>query len=51
MQVEFECIVCGREAAATVDEAAVPTDDGPLRTLRDCPACGFETIWVSSAAL
>jgi predicted RNA-binding Zn-ribbon protein involved in translation (DUF1610 family) len=46
VRVEFECIICGDTATATVDAA---TDgDGPLRTLRECPTCGIETIWIES---
>lgn len=48
MRVEFECIVCGTTAVATVDAEAAPADDAPLRTLRDCPQCGLETIWIDS---
>ncbi len=46
MTVEFECIVCGDTAVATVPEDATQADDGPLKTLRDCPNCGIETIWI-----
>jgi endogenous inhibitor of DNA gyrase (YacG/DUF329 family) len=44
VRVEFECIICGRTATATVDAAA--NGGGPLRTLRECPTCGLETIWI-----
>lgn len=44
MTVEFECIVRGRTASATVETDA--TSDGPLRTLRERPSCGLETIWL-----
>ena len=47
MQVEFECVVCGRTATATVDDEDVP-EDGPVETLQDCPTCGIETIWLGS---
>lgn len=47
MQVEFECVVCGDTATATVDDSEA-TADGPLRTVRDCPNCGIETIWLGN---
>lgn len=47
MRVEFECIVCGDTAVATVDEGDLP-DDEPLKTLRDCPTCDIETIWIET---
>ena len=48
MNVEFECIICGDTAVATVDDEEVPDDDGPMETLHDCPNCGIETIWVEA---
>lgn len=48
MKVEFECIVCGETASATVDEDATPDDGEPLKTLRECPNCSIETIWMES---
>ena len=48
MQVEFECVICGETATATVDKAAASADDVPLKTLQDCPNCGIETIWMES---
>ncbi|MEF8887742.1 MAG: hypothetical protein V5A30_08035 [Haloarculaceae archaeon] len=48
MNVEFECIVCGETAVATVDEEEIASDDGPVKTLRECPDCGIETIWIGS---
>lgn len=47
MQVEFECVICGETAAARVDESDAESADGPLETLRDCPNCGIETIWIA----
>jgi len=47
VNVEFECVICGETATATVDDAA-SADDGPLRTLRDCPNCEIETIWIGN---
>jgi predicted RNA-binding Zn-ribbon protein involved in translation (DUF1610 family) len=47
MSVEFECVVCGDTATATVPDEA-RSDDGPLKTLRDCPNCEMETIWIAS---
>lgn len=47
MNVEFECIVCGETAVATVDDEAA-SDDEPLETLHDCPNCGIETIWAET---
>jgi hypothetical protein len=46
VNVEFECVICGATATATVDDDAASADDGPLRTLRDCPNCEIETIWI-----
>jgi len=47
VNVEFECVICGASAVAAVDDEADPTGR-PLQTLRDCPDCGIETIWVES---
>ena len=46
--MEFECIVCGKMATATVKEGETASGDGPVKTLRDCPDCGIETIWIGS---
>jgi predicted RNA-binding Zn-ribbon protein involved in translation (DUF1610 family) len=46
VNVEFECVVCGETAVATVSDAAA--GDEPLETLRDCPNCGIETIWIAA---
>jgi transcription elongation factor Elf1 len=46
VNVEFECVVCGSTATATVSETVA--DDRPLETLRDCPICELETIWVAT---
>jgi predicted RNA-binding Zn-ribbon protein involved in translation (DUF1610 family) len=48
VNVEFECVVCGERAVATVDEEQRDSNDGLLKTLRDCPDCGIETIWMES---
>lgn len=48
MRVRFECVVCGDTAFATVAESAPRSGDKRLETLRDCPTCGIETIWVES---
>ncbi|ERH01786.1 MAG: hypothetical protein J07HN6_01344 [Halonotius sp. J07HN6] len=48
MNIEFECVVCGRSAAATVADEQAESDDEPLKTTRECPACGIETIWIES---
>jgi len=48
VNVEFECIVCGERAVASVDEDELPDDDEPMETLHDCPTCGIETIWVAT---
>jgi len=45
MKVEFECVICGRRATAAVDGTDSASGD-PLKTLRDCPDCGIETIWL-----
>jgi hypothetical protein len=47
VNVEFECVICGATAVATVDEAATDSDE-PVQTLRECPDCGIETIWIES---
>jgi len=46
VQVEFECIICSESAVATVDENDAQSDGEPLRTLRECPNCNIETIWL-----
>ena len=46
MNVEFECIICGETAVASVNDDGVSDDDEPMETLHDCPSCGIETIWV-----
>ncbi len=48
MQVEFECVICGKTAVASVDEDEADSSDRPLETLRDCPDCEMETIWVET---
>jgi hypothetical protein len=48
VNVEFECIVCGETAVASVDESEVPDSDEPMETLHDCPTCEIETIWVAT---
>jgi len=48
VNVEFECIICGETAVASVDGDGVPDDDEPMETLHDCPSCGIETIWVEA---
>lgn len=48
MQVTFECIICGDTAVATVNDDETRDSDGPLRTLRECPTCTIETIWLES---
>ncbi|MFB6354667.1 MAG: hypothetical protein ABEJ92_11350 [Halobacteriales archaeon] len=48
MQVEFECVVCGHRAVATVRDDDAADRDRPLSTLRDCPDCGMETIWLEA---
>lgn len=47
MRVEFECVICGDTAVATVEEDDVDAGE-PLETLRDCPNCDMETIWIES---
>lgn len=46
MNVEFECVICGETATAAVDGEEAGSGDDPLKTLRDCPRCGIETIWI-----
>lgn len=48
MKVEFECIICGETAVARVSDEDATSDDGPLQTVRDCPNCDIETIWIES---
>ncbi|WP_185911660.1 hypothetical protein [Halonotius roseus] len=48
MKVEFECLICGDTATASVDDEEATDDDEPLETLHDCPNCGIETIWVEA---
>ena len=46
MRVEFECIICGEIASATVAADNAPSDAEPMKTLRDCPNCQIETVWL-----
>jgi DNA-directed RNA polymerase subunit M/transcription elongation factor TFIIS len=48
MNVEFECVICGKTATATVTDEDAGSGDEPLETLHDCPNCGMETIWIES---
>ena len=48
VNVEFECVICGSTATATVSETEADIDDRPLETLRDCRICELETIWVAT---
>lgn len=48
MEVTFECVICDRAAVATVPDEQAGCVDGPLRTVRECPDCGIETIWIQS---
>jgi predicted RNA-binding Zn-ribbon protein involved in translation (DUF1610 family) len=48
VNVEFECVICGETAVGAVDEEEASSIDGPLETLRDCPNCDVETIWMAS---
>ena len=48
VKVEFECVVCGQTAAARVTESTVDSGNRPLQTLRECPDCEMETIWIES---
>ena len=47
MNVEFECVICGERATAAVDDEDAASGEEPLQTLRDCPNCGIETIWLA----
>jgi hypothetical protein len=46
VKVEFECVLCCATATARVDEADLRAAERPVETLRDCPDCGLETIWL-----
>jgi len=46
--VEFECIICGDTATATVPAEERQPDEEPLETLRECPTCKLETIWIEA---
>jgi DNA-directed RNA polymerase subunit M/transcription elongation factor TFIIS len=48
VKTEFECVICGEAATAAVNEEAARPDDEPLKTLRECPNCEIETIWIES---
>jgi predicted RNA-binding Zn-ribbon protein involved in translation (DUF1610 family) len=48
VNVEFECVICGETATARVDEGDASSGEDPLQTLRDCPNCGIETIWIEN---
>lgn len=50
MEVEFECVICGKTATANVSEEDANSTERPLETLRDCPNCDIETIWIESRA-
>lgn len=45
VRVEFECVVCGQTAVASVSKADVEASDCHLETPHDCPNCEMETIW------
>ncbi|MFB6359818.1 MAG: hypothetical protein ABEH59_00685 [Halobacteriales archaeon] len=46
MQVDFECVVCGQTATASVSEADLEATERPVETLNHCENCGMETIWL-----
>lgn len=46
MNLEFECIVCGRTATASVREEVQESHERPLETLNHCDNCEMETIWI-----
>lgn len=46
MELEFECIICGEAATASVSAEATESRDRPLRTLNRCEGCNMETIWI-----
>jgi hypothetical protein len=48
VKVEFECILCGERATATVADDARAASDDRLETLRECPNCDIETIWIEA---
>ena len=48
MKDEFECLICGDTATASVDDEETADDDKSLETLHDCSNCGIETIWVEA---
>lgn len=45
-RIEFECVICGRTATASVAEEAIESQDRPLETLNECETCSMETIWL-----
>lgn len=50
MRLDFECVICGRTATATVPDEETDDQDRPLRTLRQCESCSMETIWIETSA-
>ena len=48
MKIEFECIVCGHTAQASVSEEDLDRNNRPLETLQDCENCDMETIWIET---
>lgn len=46
MKVEFECVVCGETATASVSEKDVESNERPVETLNYCENCELETIWI-----
>jgi DNA-directed RNA polymerase subunit M/transcription elongation factor TFIIS len=48
LRIEFECVICGRRAKASVSEADIESADRPLETLNECDTCSMETIWIET---
>jgi len=47
VKVEFECVVCGQTATASVSEGDLESKERPVETLNHCENCELETIWSS----
>lgn len=46
MRIEFECVVCGETATASVSEEDLESEERPVETLNYCEHCELETIWI-----
>lgn len=48
VEVEFECVICGQRATASISEDDLDSRERPLETLNHCENCDLETIWIEA---